>query len=258
MLTNTFCHIKGLSLQAEKKLWSNGIICWDDYLRQTLNFFSSVKNESVKKQLKISQAVYNAGSVDFFFSRLKDEQIVRLYPNFKNEMAFIDIETTGLLIKKDIITTIAVYDGQFIKTYINGKNLWEFVADIGKYSILVTYNGARFDLPFLRNFFNISLNQFHIDLCPVLRRLGFKGGLKKCEKQMNIKRQIQDVDGLQAIHLWNQYQKNNNFGALQKLMAYNSQDVLTLEHIIIKSYNLVMEDCPISVKIDLTKQPSLL
>jgi uncharacterized protein YprB with RNaseH-like and TPR domain len=258
MLTNTFCFIKGLSLQAEKRLWDLGVICWEDYLRGSINIFSSSKDQSIKEQLKVSITALQERSIDFFFSRLKNEQIVRLYPHFKDEMAFIDIETTGLSIGNDQITTIALYDGRFIKNYTNGKNLWEFVADIGKYSILVTYNGARFDLPFLRKFFNISLNQFHIDLCPVLRRLGFSGGLKKCEKLMGIKRQIQDMDGLQATFLWDQYQSYNDHEALHKLKMYNAQDVLTLEHIMIKSYNLIMADCPISLKLSLTRQPSLL
>jgi hypothetical protein len=33
MLTNTFCHIPGISLAAEQRLWSAGIDCWDAALQ---------------------------------------------------------------------------------------------------------------------------------------------------------------------------------------------------------------------------------
>jgi len=258
MLKYTFCHIDGLSVDAEKVLWNKGIICWDDYLRCSSNIFSPSKDKSIRHQLGISRLAMDANSVDFFLSRLNNEQAVRIYPQFRKKTVFLDIETTGLSIKKDQITTIALYDGQSVKNYVNGKDLWQFVADISKYTIIVTYNGTKFDIPFIRKYFKISLNHFHIDLCPVLRRIGYKGGQKMCEKKLGLHRQIKDIDGVKAVELWDLYKKKDDLEALNNLILYNSQDVLSLEHLIIKSYNLVMQDCPVSTKILLTKQPLLI
>ena len=86
------------------------------------------------------------------------------------------------------ITTIAVYDGSSIFTYVQGQNLPEFKEDIQRYKVLVTYNGKCFDIPFLERYFGIKLNQVHIDLRYVLRSLGYAGGLKGCERKAGIDR----------------------------------------------------------------------
>jgi uncharacterized protein YprB with RNaseH-like and TPR domain len=77
-------------------------------------------------------------------------------------------------------TTIAVYDGTSIFTYVQGQNLDQFKEDIQKYKVLVTYNGKCFDVPFLQSSFGIKVNQVHIDLRYVLKSLGYTGGLKGC------------------------------------------------------------------------------
>ncbi|MGR3316868.1 MAG: ribonuclease H-like domain-containing protein [Candidatus Anammoxibacter sp.] len=254
MLAHTFCHIKGLSCQAEKRLWDLGIISWDDYLKNTSEIFSEKKDKIIREEIEASKIALKAPSIDFFFSRLPIEQKVRLYPQFKDKIVFVDIETTGLSIKKDLITAIAVYDGKIVKNYINGQNLWDFVADITKYTIIVTYNGIKFDIPFLKKFFGLSLNHFHIDLCPILHKFGYYGGLKKIERTLGIKRQIEDVTGKDAVVLWKRYKNENDNNALNKLILYNSQDVLTLEQIMIKICNKAMEDCPIINKLPSIKK----
>jgi len=47
---------------------------------------------------------------------------VALYPEFRGSVAFFDIETTGLSFATDQITTIALYDGNLIRTYVRGQN----------------------------------------------------------------------------------------------------------------------------------------
>lgn len=91
-----------------------------------------------------------------------------------------------------------------------------------------------------------------------MHNLGYWGGLKECERKLGIQRQIEGIDGVQAVQLWSYYKNINDNSALKQLILYNSQDVLSLEHIIIKAYNKIMKDCPVSNNISLTKQPSLL
>ena len=62
------------------------------------------------------------------------------------------------------VTTIAVYDGREVFTYINGRNLDDFVHDIQKYQVIVSYNGKSFDIPFLERFFRIRIDHAQIDL----------------------------------------------------------------------------------------------
>ena len=158
-----------------------------------------------------------------------------------------------------IITTIAIYDGEEIKYYINGENLNDFKNDIFQYNLLITYNGKCFDIPFIEEFFNISINHSHIDLRYVLHSLGYSGGLKGCEKQFGISRnELEGIDGFFAIYLWDEYVRNNNQKALDTLLAYNIEDVVNLEYLMHKSYNLKLVETPFEekLKMDIPNRPT--
>jgi len=54
---------------------------------------------------------------------------------------------------------------------------------------LVTYNGARFDLPFIKHEYpEIEFDQLHADLMYPLRRIGYTGGLKVIERMLGVTR----------------------------------------------------------------------
>jgi uncharacterized protein YprB with RNaseH-like and TPR domain len=143
------------------------------------------------------------------------------------------------------ITTIAVYDERSIFTYVRGENLQEFKEDVQKYKVLVTYIVKCFDVPFLESYFGIKLNQVHIDLRYLLKGLGYTGGLKGCEKKAGIDRgNLEGVDGYFAVFLWNDYRRNENHKALETLLAYNIQDVVNLEMVMVLSYNLKLKETP--------------
>ena len=89
------------------------------------------------------------------------------------------------------------------------------------------------------------MNHAHIDLRYILGSLGYKENLKKCETQLEIDRgDIKDIDGFFAPLLWDDYKKNKNEKALETLLAYNIQDVLSLECLMIIAYNLKIKDTP--------------
>ena len=158
---------------------------------------------------------------------------------------YLDIETTGLDRRYHSITTIALYDGHEIKTYVHGQNLDDFIDDIYKYKVIVTYNGKSFDIPFIEHYFNIRLDHAQIDLRYVLYSLGFRGGLKGCERQMGMDRgDLSDIDGFFAVLLWDEYQKTGDPKALETLLSYNIQDTINLENLMVTAYNLKLKDTP--------------
>jgi len=100
-------------------------------------------------------------------------------------------------------------------------------------------------VPFIERCFGTKLNHAHIDLRYILASLGYKGGLKSCEVQLGIDRgNLKDIDGFFAVLLWHDYQTNRNQKALETLLAYNIQDVLTLENLMIMAYNLKIGQTP--------------
>jgi uncharacterized protein YprB with RNaseH-like and TPR domain len=91
----------------------------------------------------------------------------------------------------------------------------------------------------------IKLNQVHIDLRYILRSLGYAGGLKGCERKAGIDRgELDGMDGYFAVLLWEDYQRNMNRKALETLLAYNIQDVVNLEMLMVFSYNLKLNETP--------------
>ena len=91
----------------------------------------------------------------------------------------------------------------------------------------------------------LFLDQAHVDLRYVLRSLGLSGGLKGCERQLGIARgDLEDVDGYFAVLLWDDYRRKRNPRALETLLAYNIQDVVNLEALLVTAYNLKIRPTP--------------
>ena len=93
--------------------------------------------------------------------------------------------------------------------------------------------------------FGVPLDQAHIDLRYLLASLGYKGGLKGCERRLGLDRgDLADVDGYFAVLLWHDYRRRGNREALETLLAYNIRDVVNLEPLLIKAYNLKAAQTP--------------
>ena len=113
MLANTLCHIPRVSLNKEQALWAKGVHSWDSYRPLTKNpaFLDDCEHHLQQR------------NPAFFADNLKSDQHWRLFGDFRDSVAYVDIESSGLDKSYDQITTIALYDGSEVKTYVNGKNL---------------------------------------------------------------------------------------------------------------------------------------
>ena len=237
MLNQTFCHIPGIGLKTERRLWAAGVRSWKDWQDPPPFALANSTARTIPGFLDACAEALEAGRASFFTSCLTGGEDWRIFPHFRTRTAFIDIETTGLGADA-LITTIALYDGKTVRTYVAGRNLDDFVSDIFLYQVLVSYNGKGFDVPFLERHFKIQLDQAHIDLRYVLARLGLKGGLKGCEKQLGIDRgTLTGVDGFFAVLLWREYERSGNEKAIETLLAYNIEDTVNLEKLLVEAYN---------------------
>lgn len=232
MLRHTFCHLPRIGEKTERRLWQSGVLSWDDALQ--------ARTRLDPQHLHDSKAHYDAANPAWFADCLPAAQSWRLYADFKGSCAFLDIETTGGL-GWGQITTIALYDGRSVCSFVRGHNLDDFPAAIADRRVLVTYNGKCFDVPFLERAFGMRLGQAHIDLRHVLRSLGLRGGLKSCERQLGLSRPgMEDVDGYVAVLLWHDYRRGND-KALESLLAYNIQDAVNLETLMVLAFNRKLE-----------------
>jgi len=229
MLKNSFIHIPGVGYSKEQTLWQNGIKTWDDFLSNNITCLPNSTQKYIEKNIVISKEQYKRKNHSFFSQSLPMREHWRAYPDFKP--CFLDIETTGLSKHRNKITTIGVFDGKEEKVFIRHQNMDDFPDYIKDKNMLVTFNGRRFDVPFiLEKFPGLVMDQLHIDLMYVLRDLGYSGGLKRIEKTLGIARddEIDGVDGFEAVRLWYKYRKGDE-SALKKLVAYNMADVVNLK-----------------------------
>lgn len=245
MLRNTFCHIQGIGPKTERELWAQGILSWDDVLDGLSFKVRRLSSDTVRNRILESVEQLENRDAAYFCRRLPEKERWRLYREFSYSTAYLDIETAGGLNGMQNITTIALYDGLSVFHYVYGHNLGRFAHRIPAYRLLVTYNGKSFDLPVIRKYFQIRIDQAHIDLRFVLADLGFRGGLKGCEKQMGIERnELDGVNGYFAVLLWKEFTRNNNGRALETLLAYNVLDAVNLETLMVKAYNLKLKGTP--------------
>jgi len=150
--------------------------------------------------------------------------------------AYLDIETTGLSRFYDYITVIGIYlcndrEDRLIQLVGEGvtrDNLLKALEDV---STIYTYNGSRFDLPFIDAFLGADLEaEFcHHDLMYDCWRNNLYGGFKAVERQLGIPRQLQGISGLEAVWLWWRYQNGGDQNALALLLQYNKEDVVNLK-----------------------------
>ena len=149
--------------------------------------------------------------------------------------AYLDIETTGLSSKYADITVIGIGVEnncrleviQLINHDITQTKLLKALKGVDR---IYTYNGSRFDLPFIKAKLQVDLTEDfeHRDLMYDCWNKKLKGGLKAVEKKLGIRRELQDIDGYMAVKLWWEYQNNGNEEALKILLEYNAEDVVNL------------------------------
>nr|MBC8361663.1 ribonuclease H-like domain-containing protein [Candidatus Desulfatibia profunda] len=245
MLKNTFRQVPGIGFKTEQRIWNSGIMEWDEFKAPYPRGFSWRQLDDLESFLEESKKQLENRNPGFFTRRLPPKLHWRLLPEFRDSIAYLDIETTGTAAGYDRITTIVLYDGKTVYWYVSGQNLENFKTDVQKYDVIVSYNGKCFDIPFVESDLGLRLDQAHIDLRYILASLGYKGGLKRCETLLGLDRgELKGVDGFFAVRLWHDYQRNNNIKALDTLLAYNIQDAVSLETLMVTAYNLKIKATP--------------
>ncbi len=231
ILQSTFLHVPGIGAVTERRLWQAGICTWQDYLDADTPGFLSAEQQTMLAQI-VPESVHRLEAEDYawFAKRLVSADHWRAAGSFQHRMACLDIETDGGR-DADSITLIGIYDGKNLQQFVRGDNLHEFPSAIADCALLVTFFGTGFDLPMIRQTFRgLAFNQLHVDLCYLLRGLGYRGGLKKIEKQLGLSRaeNTDGLSGLDAVRLWQEYQRGSS-KSLRTLLEYNGEDVINLQ-----------------------------
>ena len=150
--------------------------------------------------------------------------------------AYLDIETTGLSPVYSEITVVGIHrvdrcNVKFIQLVGEDVTADSILEALEGVDVIYTYNGSGFDLPFIHSCMGINLAEIfkHHDLMYDCWRSNLYGGFKAVERQLDIERELTEVNGYEAVRLWWRYVNDFDEDALTTLLEYNKEDVLNLK-----------------------------
>jgi len=251
-LYNNLKLIPGIGPNKEITLKNNGfdsindLKSHDSYCNHASKIIEIIENNSFNEILDLLNK-------NKYSKKCRDNVIKSLSLVEKENFRFMDIETLGLSnvpliligvaeIKNDVVTTSQYFleDTSQEKAAIDS-----YLSHIDEESIHVTFNGASFDIPFIKNRSNFhgldcSLDQCHFDLIYFVRAL-WKDKLPNCklatiEKEIfNISRDI-DVPGSEIPDYYKTYLAKNNIGPIIPIIEHNKQDIVSLSSFLMRIY----------------------
>lgn len=234
MLRSTFLFLHGIGEATEQRLWDEGIDTWQTFLaRDFVPGISMARKTQYDEEIRTAIHQFESCNSRYFAKCLKARDHWRLFPTFRSKTAYLDIETTGDPADRGEVTLVGIYGGGKMTTLIQGDSLTEprLKKELEKYDLLVTFFGSGFDLPYLRlHYPSVTYDHPHFDLCLAARRLGFKGGLKSIEHQLDLSRssRLDGLTGWDAVLLWRSWQSGDT-EAGTILLQYNEADTKNLE-----------------------------
>lgn len=247
LLRKSFVHLAGIGPRTEAHLWSQGVDDWDDLVAVAPSIYKGKRLDGILSSLDASLAAWQRQDLYFFHQALPGNERWRLVPGGFENVAYLDIEASGGSFPPQAHSTAVAF-------YFRGEVLQEHEADkkrvlidfiLREASMLCTFNGGGYDVPFLSQEYAMTFPIAHVDLCPWLRRLGFKGGLKAIQKALPHlhQRSSMDIDGFDAVRLWRLHERGVA-GALSTLLTYNAEDTLILEPLLVEAFNREVEARP--------------
>ena len=242
MIRNSFIFLERVTAARERKIWQQGILTWDDFLRadRVNGIPAAAKRYYDRKIVEARKQLYLENS-SYFTSLMPQTEHWRLYDFFKEDAVYLDIETDGLSDNCDV-TVVGLFDGYDTKTMIRRVNLdWQLLRkELGRHKMIVTFNGSVFDLPFMKKRYGDVIPKIpHCDLRFCCSRIGLNGGLKSVEKQLKISRGeiVEKFYGGDAAKLYRMWRGSGDDYYLKLLVEYNEEDCANLKRIAEHAYN---------------------
>ncbi|MFC7070274.1 ribonuclease H-like domain-containing protein [Halobaculum lipolyticum] len=228
-IRNSFIPVRGVGATTERRMWENGIREWAEFRVDRAPGVGATTASRIESFVDEASERLDDGDARFFDERFPSGERWRLYEDFRDGACFFDIETTGLSPERDRVTTVSFHRDGETTTLVQGEDLSaEAVrAQFDAADLLVTFNGARFDVPFLETSLGTDVDTPHLDLMYPCKKIGLSGGLKPIEKELGIARDGPEITGHDAVRLWHEYERGDE-RALERLVSYNRDDTVNL------------------------------
>ncbi|MEJ2323707.1 MAG: ribonuclease H-like domain-containing protein [Nitrospirota bacterium] len=247
MIRNSFCILNGIGQKLERRLWSEGVLTWDDFLvAEAVGFISPGRKRLMDDSLCLHREKLEYRDSSWLGQNIRGCEHWRLHSIFREHSVCLDIETNGYQPGAGgYVTMVGLYDGFDYRCLVRGENLSAetLARALAPYKYLVTFYGSVFDVPYLKRALpGFDLNVPHFDLCFGAKKTGLKGGLKRIEAELGIERveETRGMDGFDAVILWNEHRRGNP-RALELLAKYNREDTVNLWSIADTIYSRLRE-----------------
>ena len=230
-IEQTFLHCPGIGPVTEARIKERGYGDWQTVLRRPEGLPLGARGSSTLLQaLARSRDALARDDIQYFIDHFSVKEHWRVLAAYFDRISYFDIETNGLSYDA-YVTCIVCYHRGSLWRFLRGENLDDFLALLDEVQLLVSFNGASFDIPQLLRTWHIP--QFpcpHIDLRWQCYHDQLRGGLKQVEQSLEIDRptDLQGADGAEAVWLWYRWHHYGNRAARGKLLRYCGADVLSL------------------------------
>jgi uncharacterized protein YprB with RNaseH-like and TPR domain len=228
----------GVGAELETRLWRAGVLRWADYPAGRPGPVPAPVDARLRAALVRAREALAARDAEALAQLLPRSERWRLYATFRDETAFVDVESDG-----DALTAIGVLDAAGPRIFLAGRNLPEFPEATRGWKLLATYNGLAFDVPALRRAFpSWRPPRAHVDLRHLWSRLGHQGGLKQLEQETGVGRpaELARLSGGDAVRLWRAHLAGDG-EALRLFAGYNLHDAVNLRTLLDLGYNRMID-----------------
>ncbi len=232
VLEQCFVHLPHVGPSCERALRAEGIACWNDILNTPfpaagLDLFAW---EDVRRGAEESARALARDDAAYFVSRFPPAELWRVLAHWFEAASYFDIETSGLEADSIVTLVCCYHDGHPLR-FLAGDNLDDFLPLLENVRLLVSFNGASFDVPRVLDRFHIpELPCPHVDLRWLCRHAGWRGGLKKIEHEQGLRRpsDLEGLGGAEAVWLWRAWSERGDARARRTLERYCSADTAML------------------------------
>jgi uncharacterized protein YprB with RNaseH-like and TPR domain len=240
MLRASFQLVPGLGPARERRLWQGSVLDWTQLSSASKALLPASLRAPLLEAAGAAARALDAGDLAAVAWALPGREHWRLFGAFAERAVYLDIETD----REEGVTAIGVLDAAGPRVLLAGRDLQALPEVVPPSCLLVTFNGAAFDLPILeRAFPDWRRPAAHVDLRPVLERLGHRGGLKATEEQLGLGRpaHLRGLDGSRACWLWRHGARGDR-SALRLFAEYNLYDAVNLRTLMALAYNRLLAE----------------
>jgi uncharacterized protein len=247
MINRAFQHLPGIGPRRLQRLEQAGIRDWTDLENRLPELgLGPAGRDRLRHALAQCREACAAADIARLIRTLHPADHWRILGAFFEGASYFDIETSGLD-ADSTITVIACHHRGSLHTFVRGRNLDAFLDLLDEVRLLVSFNGASFDVPRVLAEFHVpAIPCPHLDLRWICHHQHMRGGLKHIEQTLGLQRptDLQGVDGQEAVWLWKLWEARRNPQALDRLVRYCAADAVCLHQVAARL--LAARDCPVT------------